>query len=219
MFRKHKIGLLSKRTVFPKKYGNTVLYLSKKLLRNKNTPLENGKCLCYNTGKYSKRRKNMDKKQIAGVIFAIAYVSGIVGAISLTMNAIEMFLYFPIHLIITMKFYQKIAAVLLAGAIISIIGIAFQSIAFSDKFKILSKYSCWILFFCALGCIVCIPFTSGIEFYFDSTYYAKSTDLQIHQSAVAMLLQQAVYFIILGFSKLIMDKFPKNKIPPTNVQT
>ena len=87
----------------------------------------------------------MDKKQIAGVIFAIAYVSGIVGAISLTMNAIEMFLYFPIHLSITMKFYQKIAAVLLAGAIISIIGIAFQSIAFSDKFKITSPLVPYLL--------------------------------------------------------------------------
>lgn len=40
MFRKHKITTICQRTVFPKKYGNTVFYLSKKLLRNKNTPLK-----------------------------------------------------------------------------------------------------------------------------------------------------------------------------------
>lgn len=160
----------------------------------------------------------MEKKQIVHIIFAVIFISALMGVISLLMNSIYMLLYMPrlskSQDMYTIEFYQKIGMILLIGGSISAVGIILQSLSFINKLR----YFYLANFIAAAACIVCLFFFPEISHYFESTYYVDAYDLQLHQSAFGMLLQQAVYFILLCVTKLIMDIFSKNKISPTDVQ-
>lgn len=161
----------------------------------------------------------MDKKQIAGVIFAIALISAITGTISIIINTMDMFLFTPyasgIGQIYTGIFYNSTRLVLLIATIITC-GFWLFSPLLAKK----SGFICILLFIFAAALLICILFLPlPAHFYYETSEYFSPEkvdlyELQLRQSALAMLLQQAVYFIVLGIAKLVLNHTPKKQLPP-----
>ena len=161
----------------------------------------------------------MDKKQIAGVIFAIALISAITGTISIIINTIDMFLFTPyasgLANVYSGEFYLSIRLVLLIASMI-----AGGFWLFSPLLAKKSVFIGILLFIFAAALLICILFLPlPTHFYAETSEYFSPEkvdlyDLQLFQSAVAMLLQQAVYFIVLGIAKLVLNHTPKKQLPP-----
>ena len=143
----------------------------------------------------------MKKNQIADIIYAVALVAAVAGAFSLLMYAIDMFMHIPninkFETLYTDYFYQGTATVLLVVAILSLVGLTVVVLPlFLQKLRLPCAVLVLLFMVACNVCIFCLPKVTPM---FDTTdYYVNMYDMQLHQSAVGMLLQQAVYFFLLG---------------------
>lgn len=168
----------------------------------------------------------MRKNQLVNVIYLVMLIATLAGVISLLMNAIDMFLYFPLApgsiIVYRREFYDATRTVLMVAGIVALVGFFFSVL--SRIFLKGSNFISLLLFLTAAILIICIFFLPLPASYYSETseYYDPEKvsfyTLQLRQSVIAMLLQQALYFVMLGATKMIFKNYLKNNNEPNHVQ-